>query len=188
MRARKISNRGGFKVIGKFPSFKLGRMVWYESQLERDFCYLLEFDRDVISYSEQPFKLDYTLNGKRRRYTPDFLVIRSSRNPLVIEVKPESKIRNTDFKNFEKAVKTELESEGKEFRTITCSQIQKEPRISNEWTASYKWQNHSTLSSEETPLTSFVRSVRPALAASWSLDLNSRNRKSILYLTTSYKK
>jgi hypothetical protein len=30
--------------IGKFPSIKLNRMVGYESLIERDFIYLLDFD------------------------------------------------------------------------------------------------------------------------------------------------
>ena len=35
--ARKISNTGTRKLIGKFPSLKTGRVIWYESLLERDY-------------------------------------------------------------------------------------------------------------------------------------------------------
>jgi hypothetical protein len=59
-RARKITNAGNRKVIGKFPSLKMNRVIWWESQLERDYIYLLEIDPEVLSYSEQPFTISYT--------------------------------------------------------------------------------------------------------------------------------
>ncbi len=66
MRVRKFTNRGSTtKVIGKFPSLKNGKPVWWESQLERDFLYLLEIDDDVVSYYEQPLRIPYRLNGKK---------------------------------------------------------------------------------------------------------------------------
>ena len=43
MSVRKIINKGNRKVIGRFPSLKLKRNVWWESQLERDYIYILEF-------------------------------------------------------------------------------------------------------------------------------------------------
>jgi len=90
MRVRKITNRHSKKLIGKFPSVKLNRIVWWESPLELDFIYLLEFDRDVISYHEQPARIYYTYDGRSRRYTPDFYVERNYVRQI-IEVKPESK-------------------------------------------------------------------------------------------------
>ena len=63
MRVRRITN-GGRKVIGKFPSIKNGGMVWWESQIERDYFYLLEFDSDVIIYWAQPLKIRYYLDGR----------------------------------------------------------------------------------------------------------------------------
>ena len=47
--ARKITNRGTKKIIGKFPSLKMNTAIWWESQLERDYIYLLEIDPDVLS-------------------------------------------------------------------------------------------------------------------------------------------
>lgn len=78
MGVRKITN-GSRKVIGKFPSLKMGKMVWWESQLERDYIFHLEFYRSVISYEEQPLKLRYKLDREVHCYTPDFLVVRHSK-------------------------------------------------------------------------------------------------------------
>ena len=46
-------------VTGTFPSYKNKRNIFYESLLERDFYLLLEFNDDVDSYEEQPFKIYY---------------------------------------------------------------------------------------------------------------------------------
>ncbi|WP_417227902.1 TnsA endonuclease N-terminal domain-containing protein [Amphritea sp.] len=45
-----------------------------ESQLEVDYFNLLNFERSAIGFNAQPFSIYYTINGKERRYTPDFEV------------------------------------------------------------------------------------------------------------------
>lgn len=69
--------------IGRFPSLKLGRMVGYQSLIERDFIYLLDFDATVTTYAEQPFSLHYKDGSKQRRYTPDFSFTRGGQTYLV---------------------------------------------------------------------------------------------------------
>ena len=59
------------------PTRKLERkvpMVHCEGWIERDFTYLLEFDSMVMSYEEQPCKISYIFDQKKRFYTPDFAV------------------------------------------------------------------------------------------------------------------
>ena len=51
--ARKITNHGREMVTGGFASYKNKRIVKWESQIERDFLYLLEFDDSVVSYYSQ---------------------------------------------------------------------------------------------------------------------------------------
>jgi hypothetical protein len=69
--------------IGKFPSVKLRRMVGYQSLIERDFIYLLDYDPAVSTYCEQPVTLHYLYDGKRRCYTPDFSFTADGRQFLV---------------------------------------------------------------------------------------------------------
>jgi len=73
MPIRKItkSNRS---ISGYFNSRKNKRMVAFESGLEHDFFLLLEFDPSVLSFEEQPFKLQYECEGSKHYYTPDVLV------------------------------------------------------------------------------------------------------------------
>jgi hypothetical protein len=70
MPVRKVSNRGG-NIIGKFPSIKMRRMIAFESLLERDFIYLLDYDKDVEWFEEQPLTIEYQHEGKRRHCIPD---------------------------------------------------------------------------------------------------------------------
>ncbi|WP_306345682.1 TnsA endonuclease N-terminal domain-containing protein [Vibrio gazogenes] len=47
--------------------------------LELDFCFHLEYNPDVQSFSSQPINLAYCFNGRSCRYTPDFLVTSTSK-------------------------------------------------------------------------------------------------------------
>lgn len=69
--------------VGKFPSIKLDRMVGYQSHIERDLIYLLDFDLAVTTYCEQPFSIHYKAENKTRRYTPDFCVTHGTGTYLV---------------------------------------------------------------------------------------------------------
>src|SRR5215216_2118746 len=92
IRSRKVIRKGTRRVVGKFPSVKPRRkLVHWESQLERDFYYLLEIDPNVVSFREQPLRIEYILNGKLHYYTPDVLVERKQKIQIV-EVKPKSKV------------------------------------------------------------------------------------------------
>lgn len=132
MRVRKPSNKGGVnKFIGKFPSFRLNLLLWFESILERDFLYLLEFDHfDVISFHDQPCRIHYRLNGRRYRYTPDFYVVRRQKRQIV-EVKPVEKAHDKKNRTRYEAALQICEREGYEFKVVTEVEIQRQPRLDN---------------------------------------------------------
>lgn len=128
MLARKISNTDTRNLIGKFPSLKMGRIVWYESLLERDYMYLLEIDSDVISYREQPGRIYYTLDGRRHHYTPDLLVERRCEKQLV-EVKPKKKAEEEEYRRLFRIATETCRREGYEFRVATDEMIRLQPRL-----------------------------------------------------------
>ena len=78
-------------VTGGFSSQKNGRMLGFESLLEKDFFILLEYDDEVISFEEQPVRIP--LGGKAKSYVPDIVVhyrqksTSKKRKPLLAEVK-----------------------------------------------------------------------------------------------------
>jgi hypothetical protein len=59
-------------VTGGFASQKNGRMLGFESLLEKDLFVLLEYDDEVLSFEEQPVRIP--LAGKAKSYVPDVLI------------------------------------------------------------------------------------------------------------------
>ena len=94
MPVRNVTNRGG-NVIGRFPSLKMQRMIAFESLLERDFIYLLDYDANVTWFEEQPLTIEYQHEGKLRHYTPDFHLIEHDQHVLV-ECKPDHFVATAD--------------------------------------------------------------------------------------------
>lgn len=128
---RKISNRAGFKkVIGNFPSIKMNKMVCWESQLERDFIVLLEFDNDVVEYREQPLEIAFTCEGKPHKYYPDFYVRRRSSEEL-IEVKPAANVEHPENKLKFLAGAEYCRKRGWIFKVVTDEQIRKGSIVDN---------------------------------------------------------
>jgi hypothetical protein len=124
---RKITNTRSRKNTGFFPSQKNERPVAFESLLERDYIYILEFDSDVLSYEEQPLTIKYYFNNKMYKYTPDFLVRRKNKNQLV-EIKPHSKLQkilDDDFmvKKYNAAAQFCKANGYSEFKIITDEEI-----------------------------------------------------------------
>jgi len=132
MSFRKPSNRGGVKKsIGKFPSHRMNATVWFESNLEKDLLYLLEFDHlDVISFHAQACRIYYRLGGRPRRYTPDFYVVRKHKKQ-VIEVKAAAKASEPKYRELFLIAAEACEKEGLEFRVATEKTIRLEPRLDN---------------------------------------------------------
>lgn len=130
-RARKVISRRPGRVVYKFPSISLRRMVYCESCLELDYAFLLDADhRGVLSFQEQPGKIKYFLDGKIHIYTPDFKVIRPEKK-LIVEVKPKSKIFTKENIALFEAIRPICHSAGYVFVVINEDEIRVEPRLSN---------------------------------------------------------
>lgn len=69
------------------PSHKTGRMVAYESLLERGAAIVLEGAWEVTDYLEQPARESWDDEGKARTYTADFGVL-TTFGIVYVEVKP----------------------------------------------------------------------------------------------------
>ncbi len=129
MGVRKPNNHGR-KNLCKVASRKNNKTIWCESLLERDYCYLIEIDSSILSYQEQPLRVNYLLDNTLRIYTPDFLLILETRK-IIVEVKPFEKSQEEEMLLRTKCVKPILEKEGYEYLIVTEREIRKEPRLSN---------------------------------------------------------
>lgn len=129
-RARRVITRSPTRTVGRFPSLKAGRSIHWESQLERDFVYLLEFDPAVLDYREQPETIRLTVDGKQRRYTPDFLV-RTSSLMVVYEVKPADKAAHPDMVALFAAAAEHYAGRGMRHQVVTEADIRIQPYLDN---------------------------------------------------------
>lgn len=129
-RVRPVIGRSPCRVVYKFPSIKLRRTVYCESSLELDYAFLLDADRDVLSFQEQPGKIKYYLHGKLHTYTPDFLVIRPSKKQIV-EVKPESKASSEENIILFGIIEPICREADHEFIVVTDMKIRVQPRLDN---------------------------------------------------------
>ncbi len=94
MSVRKIK-KSYISSTGHFKSYKNDKQIAYESILERDFYMTLEFDDEVLSYEEQPLRINYEYkDGISYRYTPDCLVTYHDNTQKYFEVKYANNIRD----------------------------------------------------------------------------------------------
>ncbi|MFE3906335.1 TnsA-like heteromeric transposase endonuclease subunit [Streptomyces sp. NPDC059153] len=77
---------------GLYWSSTMRDHVVYESRLELTRLLYADFDQDVTAVFAQPFLLSTTVDGRRRRHVPDFLVMREKDVPLVVDVKPRHRL------------------------------------------------------------------------------------------------
>lgn len=131
MPVRTVKNGPPGKVIVRIAGMKSIPPAIAESPLEFDFSILLEADPAVISYETQPIKIRYFFEGKKRTYTPDFLVTYQDRQELV-EVKPQEIAETEQFRRWQAAVEPCIRQMGYAFRVVTCTEIRREPRLSNQ--------------------------------------------------------
>ncbi len=129
MPVRAISNRGG-QIIGHFPSVTMGRMIGYESLIERDYLYLIDQDRRVTWFEEQPLTIAYVHEGKTRHYTPDVLQHEDAQR-ILVECKPASLTDTEENQRKFTAARTWCATRGYTFRVVTEQEIRRPYRLAN---------------------------------------------------------
>ena len=83
---------GRRSVTGKLPV--RGRMVPFESTLERDLLFILDADRRIRRVIEQPVRIPYVSDaGRKTTYVPDYEADRRDGCGTLIEVKFERELR-----------------------------------------------------------------------------------------------
>lgn len=132
-RAREIGPKYS-SLSGQICSKKLNSPIQFESSLEKDFIYLLEFNREVRRYFEQPIEIKYIdSTDKERKYIPDFLVIYKDkfRKDEIIEIKYELELQKNEEilkEKFEAARKYCIEND-MVFRVLSDSYIRDQNHV-----------------------------------------------------------
>src|SRR5262245_2973006 len=93
VRARTVVSRSRCRPTGKYPSWKMRRMVEWESHNALNAFRLLDADPDAQSFHEQPLTIRYTLRGELFTHYPDVLVEFQATRELW-EIKPKAYARD----------------------------------------------------------------------------------------------
>jgi hypothetical protein len=95
---------GSFPGQSHFPGLwwfaSSGGHVGFESWLERDVVMLLDADPRVTAVASQPFWLSWPDGERMVRHAPDFFVRRSDGNAVVIDVRADDRIEDSDAAKF----------------------------------------------------------------------------------------
>lgn len=133
MPVRSVTNRyGGSHIIGQFPSLKVGSMVRFESRLEMDCLYLLDYDPLVVSFETQPLAIAYRDDKRARQYIPDVLVrFHNAAAPLLLECKPADQIETPENQRKFAAARTWCAGNALRFAVVTERMIREGVYLQN---------------------------------------------------------
>ena len=115
-------------VAGYFYSVKNKRNIDFESQLEKKFYLMFEFNDEIESYQEQPVKVETVLNGRKITYIPDCLIYFMpilNKKPLLVEIKylKEMKEKKEKIVNKVKVVSKYSKENGYLFKIFTDKKL-----------------------------------------------------------------
>jgi len=129
-RAIRLSYRS--HITGRQPFIPGGTLIGHESTLERDFVTLCRFDPDVLGIEEQPITINWIdPDGRNRRYTPDYLVVRQTGVELVeIKYRDDLWTKWADYKPAFAAAREWAAIRRMRFRIVTDRHI-RGPLLSN---------------------------------------------------------
>jgi hypothetical protein len=130
MGVRRVRNSGG-NVIGTFPSLKMREQIPYESTIERDLLFVLEYDANVVRYQAQPFAITGSSDdGTARTYIPDFQVIRTDGKEIV-ECKPSAHLNDAHVQQQLALGQAWADANQHLFVVITDSDLRTDHRLEN---------------------------------------------------------
>lgn len=89
------SHRGQAHLSGSYWAATTGGHVIYESRLELSRLLVADFDPLIIGMWAQPCRLVATVEGRQRHHVPDFLFASSAGDVTVVNVKPASRLADT---------------------------------------------------------------------------------------------
>ncbi len=128
---RRVVTKRRKRMVGQIVSAKMQRLVPWESQLERDYLYLLEADPQVIAYFAQPERLPYLLHGRRHTYVPDLEIVRVGDHRSIEEVKYEKDAADPENQEAFAIFRRLYAERDISYRVVTEATIRRQPQLSN---------------------------------------------------------
>jgi hypothetical protein len=120
---------------GRWFSTTTGGFLEYESLLERDWMLLLDFDREVEWFCEQPLHLHYVKDGAPARHVPDLLVWRAG-TPELCDVKSTERVEDPVFRAQVRATELACAEAGFGYRVL--SEPDRQLLVNVRWLAGFR--------------------------------------------------
>jgi len=130
IRSRKVVTRSRARPTGKFPSWKMGRMLQWESINELHAFRLLDCNPNVTGFREQPCEIAYVHDGVIRSHFPDILVEVDGLKEIW-EVKPRSEALRPEISSRSALLAKHLPAWGYSYHVVLGDDLAKQPRLGN---------------------------------------------------------
>lgn len=130
-RARNVISRSRTRGTGMYPSWKMGRMVHWESPNELNAFRLLDADPTIRSFQEQPLAIRFELQGETHLHYPDLLIEWRDGRRALWEIKPTRKAMRPQTTARTRYLQAALPSVGFQYRMVLAEELRREPRLSN---------------------------------------------------------
>lgn len=128
--ARNFVCRQNRRTTGWFPSWTAGQMVPWESRNEYHFLLCAEVTPSIASIQAQPLKLQFELDGRVVRYTPDYGLSQGGES-LLVEVKPADVASTDEAQAFFAAAGQAAAECGYAYEVVTDTQLKSGYRLAN---------------------------------------------------------
>lgn len=130
LRARKVVTPSKFTTKGKYPSWKMQRMMEHESPYEKYAFMSLDANPSVIRYAEQPCIIHYEMDGIWRKHFPDIEVEFATHQELW-EVKVMRDAQDPCVQHRTEFLTQRLAHIGKTYRLVLGEELAAQPRLQN---------------------------------------------------------
>lgn len=117
--------------LTSFQSRKNDSTIKLESSGEHDFAHLLEWDKNILCFVEQPLVVQLPLKGRAGEYVPDFLHVDRSLNKVVTEIKPGGWNKSPALVERYRLAEAELHSRGMDYQVVSISDLRSTSLVQN---------------------------------------------------------
>lgn len=127
---RKIVSRSRSRPTGKYPSWKMQRVLEWESHNELHAFRLLDVNPKVKEFYGQPVAVHFEIDGERHWHVPDILSITNNGKDLW-EVKPERFAASHRIAKRTAFLSWALRREGYRYSLVISEKLGRQPRLMN---------------------------------------------------------
>lgn len=130
VRCRRVVTRSRSRSTGKYPSWKMGRMIQWESLNELHAFRLLDCDPHARAFYEQPCEIAFVQDGELKRHYPDVLV-ETQHGKEIWEIKSDSEALQDEIVARTAFLSGALRQYGFAYRLVLAGDLERSPRIEN---------------------------------------------------------